>query len=874
MKKLLLCASAFALLLGSCSKDDADSAAVEVKGKVAFSASMTIGEGVSTRTHLEPDGTVYKYYWDDGDMVGATINNGTETEIVPFIVAKGGTEKAQFTVVDEDLAYLGDPTYYLVYPYDKSATVTDYNVNVTIPASQRYRENSFATMTAPAVAAITEEYDSENTQVTMQPVASYIRVPVTGAGKLTALELNVKNSAGKYVVLSGSHKVSLKNIASAATKATVDGESDDTLNDNNKVTISFGNGGIDLKYEEPAYLWFVVPADMPLRNSTLTFTATVNGAEQKVEIVVPAAASTTLARNQYLVVPTISVGTENMVMIKNTEDFLKYAFAANYNVAIGLSADPINDSIVAEYYKDNKFKTAVLLADLNYRNYAAQDVYQDAVQSEEQDEILLEALKSYMQNGGGIASFDDSDVSIDGNGHKISYLPVYGNGIFEAAPSLLKDLTIQQATVNVPDGTKTAASFLGRLTSFRNVSGVTISGGSLLNVGEGVTPTLVGASVSASALPTKAQMTVSRYPSVNGVAADYAYYAATLTINADVDASNADKTGFFNTATPRFAKFKGSKDGVIISKVSNATYAKAILDAVDNTGKSFSVMDRANVSYWTGTVPASVTDDGIVTAEDLAYYVRNGGSVTLTNNIDLQGKDWMVGSGTLTVDGGKKKISNAVVVADETASNFYTYSLLGNAVKVSNLTVDGVEIDVEAGDKPCVIGGVAYQGSATNVTVSNVTINVASDVKFYSSSRDYNHVGGLISLVTGDSEGNNVSAVAIECNGNENVGPVGGMFGGFEAASFNNNVITWGEGATGAMIGAWTITDDAVVEGCNAGAAPIIDVLIVNAANNGQTINLDFKDCSETIYNEIVNPNDYMTSIKLNGELQEIAPSK
>lgn len=329
MKKLLLCASAFALLLGSCSKDDADSAAVEVKGKVAFSASMTIGEGVSTRTHLEPDGTVYKYYWDDGDMVGATINNGTETEIVPFIVAKGGTEKAQFTVVDEDLAYLGDPTYYLVYPYDKSATVTDYNVNVTIPASQRYRENSFATMTAPAVAAITEEYDSENTQVTMQPVASYIRVPVTGAGKLTALELNVKNSAGKYVVLSGSHKVSLKNIASAATKATVDGESDDTLNDNNKVTISFGNGGIDLKYEEPAYLWFVVPADMPLRNSTLTFTATVNGAEQTVEIEVPAAASTTLARNQYLVVPTISVGTENMVMIKNTEDFLKYAFAAN-----------------------------------------------------------------------------------------------------------------------------------------------------------------------------------------------------------------------------------------------------------------------------------------------------------------------------------------------------------------------------------------------------------------------------------------------------------------------------------------------------------------------------------------------------------------
>lgn len=882
MKKFLLCASAFALLLGSCSKDDADSAAVEVTGKVAFSASMTIGEGVSTRTHLEPDGTgKYKYYWDDGDMVGATVNNGSE--IVPFIVAKGGTEKAQFVVVDEDLAYLGDPTYYLVYPYDKSATVWNYNVSVTIPASQRYRENSFATMTAPAVAAIAEEYDSENTQVTMQPVASYIRVPVTGAGKLTALELNVKNSEDKYVVLNGSYTVNLKNIASAATKATVDGAGDDRLDENNKVTISFGNGSIGLEYEKPAYLWFVVPADMPLKGSTLTFKATVNGAEQTVEIVVPDAASTTLARNQYLSVPTISVGTENMVMIKNTEDFLKYAFAANYNAAIGLSDDPINDSIVAEYYKDGKFKTAVLLADLNYRNYAAQDVYQDAVQSEEQDEILLEALKSYMQNGGGIASFD-SAVSIDGNGHKISYLPVYGNGIFAAAPSLLKDLTIQQATVNVPDGTKTAASFLGRLTSFRNVSGVTIYSGSLLNVAEGVTPTMVGASASASTLPTKAQMTISRYPSVNGVAADNAYYAATLTVNADVDAYNADKRDFFNTATPRFAKFKGSKDGVIISKVSNATIAKVILDAVDTTGKSFSVMDRANVSYWTGTVPASVTDDGIVTAEDLAYYVQNGGNVTLTNNIDLQGeqgKEWVLdnGSAALNITGnGKYTISNALVKSQKVADAYVAYSLLGNVVNATDIVVDGVDIvvdNVEGSTAQLYVGGIGYQGSANGVKVNDLTIDIAEDVKVST----YNEVGGLISAPTAASKENAVTDLSINVNGNETVGPVGCLFGK-APASFNGNVLTWSEGATatGAMIGAWTVTDDfagkKAVENCNAGEAPIVDILTVDAANGGQTLVLEFNNCSEKIYNEIVNPNSYTTTIKLNGELQEIAPSK
>ena len=263
-------------MLGSCSKDDADTAAVEVKGKVAFSASMTIGEGVSTRTHLETDETgKYKYYWDDGDMIGATINGGPE--VVPFIVAKGGTDKAQFTVVDEDLAYLGDPSYYLVYPYDKEAKVSGLSVTLTIPASQRYRENTFATMTAPAVGVIADEYDSETTLVTMQPVASYIRVPVTGAGKLTGLELTVKNASGKYVKLNGDYNVSLKSIETAVASATVDGTDDSSADTDNKVNIAFGNGGIDLKYEEPSYLWFVVPANMPLKSSTLTFTATIDG---------------------------------------------------------------------------------------------------------------------------------------------------------------------------------------------------------------------------------------------------------------------------------------------------------------------------------------------------------------------------------------------------------------------------------------------------------------------------------------------------------------------------------------------------------------------------------------------------------------------
>jgi len=154
-----------------------------------------------------------------------------------------------------------------------------------------------------------------------------------------------------------------------------------------------------------------------------------------------------------------------------------------------------------------------------------------------------------------------------------------------------------------------------------------------------------------------------------------------------------------------------------------------------------------------------------------------------------------------------------------------------------------------------------------------MTINVAADVKVST----YNEIGGLISAPSAASEGNTVSGISININGNETVGPVGGMFGK-APASFNGNVLTWGEGATGAMIGAWTVTDDfagkKAVENCNAGEAPIVDILTVDAANGGQTLVLEFNNCSEKIYNEIVNPNSYTTTIKLNEKLQEIAPSK
>lgn len=869
-------------MLGSCSKDDTDVAAVDIKGKVAFSASMTIGESNTTRTHIGRDeNNALKYYWDDGDMIGASIVGSTE--VVPFIAAKGGAEKVQFYVEPEDEQYLGEGPYYLAYPYDKNVSVegsaTKPTMELTIPASQRYRSNSFATMTAPAVGKIEKGEYNPNAEVKLYAASSFIRVPVLGAGELTKLKMQIKKSDNiNYYALNGSVDVSLSDV----TEAAIDLKDASVSADNNYVEINFGQGGIDLSYTKADTLYFVVPANIDLSKSTLEFTATIDGKEASVvtyelpEISTP---YNVLKRNEIQGIKAIELGVENMVLVRSKEDFLKYVYSVNQGTA---SADP-------SYVNNGKFKTAIILDALNYNRYDAGAAYAaNAAKGDAKDELLEAALQEYMTNG-GFAPIK-AGANIDGNGNTISYMTVNGNGIFAGAAASLKNVIFSYITVNVPDGQKTSAAFIGKLPSLNanstTVSNVKFVGGFLKNVAEGVVPAMV-ASANATTLPTADQITIPSYPRVNETT-DNAYYAATLTVNGDVVANDPDKRAYFLSTTPRFAVIKGSKAGAVISKVSAGKAVENIIAAVDpKSAQAFSVIDNRCTSYWTG-LSAAAGDGKINTAEELAYYVKNGGTATLAANIDLQGidlqgeqgKEWVLdnGSAALNITGnGKYTISNALVKSQKVTEPYVAYSLLGNVVNAKDIVVDGVTIDVdnvEGSTAQLYVGGIGYQGSANGVKVSNLTIDIAEDVEV---SNKYNEVGGLISAPTAASEKNAVTDLSINVNGNETVGLVGGMFAK-APAKFNENSLKYKAEAAYAMIAAWTVTDDfagdTAVENCNAGEAPIVDILTVDAANGGQTLVLEFNNCSEKIYNEIVNPNTYTTTIKLNGKLQEIEPSK
>ena len=846
-------------MLGSCSKDDTEVTPVGGTKDVAFKATMAIGNDTRISMDFDDPGNV-KYLWDFGDMVGATVK-GLDV-VAPFTnVAKSGPT-AEFSALNEaSKNYIGTENVYLVYPYKEGKTVdNDGNVEMTIPATQTYRDNSVAQMVSPAV-SFAEEFvvNDDNTvkEYTFKPVASYIRVPVYGVGTIKSLTMQIKNDVPAKIA--GSAKV---DVDSETPELVLAG---DTGTD--KITLDMGKGGLKLQYTEPKWVVFVIPANVAVKaNTKFEFVATFDDdATSTYTIAIPSTyTGTSLAVNKSL---RLSVGAyfgmEDKVLIENNADFLEYLYA----VSKGLGAEKVPDYVI-----DGKFKTAVLTGALNFNRYDARNDINGA------DEVMQAALTEYMTNGSAIKSIA-AGANIDGGGNTISNLQVKGNGIFAGQPDALKNLTLSAVTVNVPDEANPAL-FVGNINLYDCSDSLAINRGYLKNVAEDATAALIHTAY-LHTLPLKDKVTIS-YPRVNESSVE-AYYASKLNLKDNVDA-NGDLKAYFNSATPRFGAIVAGDKDVAISKVSSA-YVKGLLDAIQYGvgSKAISVIDSKGTSYWTGGVASAAPANGEVkTAEQLAYYVKNGGTATLAANIDLQGdlqgeqgKEWVLdnGSAALNITGnGKYTISNALVKSQKVTEPYVAYSLLGNVVNAKDIVVDGVTIDVdnvEGSTAQLYVGGIGYQGSANGVKVSNLTIDIAEDVKVST----YNEVGGLISAPTAASEKNAVTDLSINVNGNETVGLVGGMFAK-ASESFNENSLAYKAEAADkyAMIAAWTLSNNAVVSKCNADVAIVGDVNFA-PTDAGQIISLTY-DCPEPFCDYLVNTKGYNIAVDINGKVRSLTPGK
>lgn len=846
MKKLLLCASVFALMLGSCSKDDTEVAPVNGNNEVIFTAGMTIGSETRTGIAVDPNnnnGTVYT--WDVGDMVGVSVAEG---KVVPFInIGESGSATAKFTYSENDADYVGEGNAaYFVYPYNEANLVSGRNgqVSLTIPAEQRYRDDSFAPMTAPAVAYSDSFKKGED--YTFKAVTSFIRVPLIGNGKLKGLKMQIENGSGNLKI-AGSNVVSINSTTPQLTVPT----SADSWTD--AISIDFGNGGLDLSYNEMKYVVFVVPADLAIKaNTNFMFTATLENADVETSTVtyrVPATyKQTKLPVNIMVTLASkegLSFGTERQVIITDANDFLKYAYAASHT----------STEASGYYYNDggDKLKSAVLLNNIDFASFKGGDVYASAGE----DAVLKSAADWYIDNGDCFVPFANATIIGAGkDGVEISNLKVKGAGIF-GAKMTLNGITITNAVV---DANKTAtASLIGTLPTATNV---TFNGGTIENLPEGTIAAMLNTATSNSSLG-KVDVTYSD---------NIQLFARTLTVAGNVDFTADGMEGYCNAK--RFGLISASsKDGYVIT-VADPTEASYILESVNaKSGKAFSVVDKeTNTSYWTGLTPTTAPVAAApVTAEALAYYVNNGATelVKLTNNIDLRkdaGLVWTVANTRCSLDGAKSDtekytIKNAKLVTDDEATGTVYYSLLGGTVTASNLNVEDVDIVVslpKAGKLTARIGGLAYSGSANNVSVDGMNITVGEGVKVSGI------VGGMFATMNKSSVKNIVTNLSM--SGGDDV-KFAGMFGTIGSATykFDDNTVEYTGANAYAMVDTWTIKDNASVAKCS-NVAAIVENVKFAPTDAGQIISLVFDECTEPYYTNLVNTMPYEIAIEVTGK--------
>ena len=776
MKEKLLFASAAVLMLGSCAKDDAELAPAVNSGKTAFIANMPIDNVNKTRIHLENG----EYSWDIGDMVGVSTVNKSQN--IPFITKSGGPS-AVFEAVKEDLDYLGKETFYMVYPYNASTkiegTADAPTVNMTIPQIQRYRQNSFATMTIPAVAVV-EDYDHDNpssNEITFTPLAAYMRVLVNGQGTLKQFKVELERKDGTLIKIAGSNAVSLseENVKLSLAQ--------DNAENSEEIILDFGKGGLALDYNGSAPLMFVIPTDIELhKDDKLKCSAKLEGDnEWKAvgEFVLPKDYTTLKNRTFNIQSKTFTIGLEDKTLITSVDEFLRYVYSVNTYAANNADAP---EDLVWENAGAKEYKTALIINDLDCSKINDRLISQVPVNMYDayvwylrtnDENFIFPASAKFMLAG------DDAKnpVTIANMNVKTT-----GVGIFENnANASLENIIIKNAVVTVDNQSlkKTdVAKFLANDNmAFKNVK---VDGGEI-KAATGTTfgkAALLG-SVKASVLGDNAKL-VGADPVYDGNAI---LMAESLEIDENVDLTN------YVADAPKFGEIKGNNAGSQITVKDVAlddvkASIMAIIAETDDT-KYFSVMfteGSTTTSLWTGLVGdfKNQIDTAEAFAAAIAKLETAVVNVALVNNIDLLGKKWISvdnNSKAITINGNHFTLKNVNItnytynaekkenVIDDryVLTAAHTFSVFGKEANVTSLNVEGLTIDIIGGEVneddgetlgEVSVGGLALEGAANYVNLTGATIKVADDVNLKKEDDKKTYIGGIMTEKTGASANN------------------------------------------------------------------------------------------------------------------------
>ena len=674
MKKIFLYASVAALVLGSCTKEVAETVAPapSVEGNSSVIVSFNTDDE-TTRTHLgESAGSKKPYEWDEADAIGvfAAAEGDATNATFKYVGMTGENGKAEFK---GSLEFFETEEYIVYYPYtptsykekEPNAVLAGKKIRMNIPATQLYNfeekiqsgdyAGSFAQNTAPAVGVGTVE--DGKLVVKLKGAASYIFFPIKGTGFIKKLELSISDVEH----LNGYNQV------------LVDTESDDfgfkapSGNGSGTIVLNCGVKGVELDPETATNFWFVVP-NLKLENATIT--AIVNGNEElKIERKDYTSATATGAWYPNTVYRIFDVDAEKKAntpwyidvpdededdfIIDNEYKFLEYAYAAT-----------VGGENIPEIMKNgNNLKAAKIVTNLDFSDFTFAAEGSD----------FRKAVAAWYNNADGVIPTIGGAKAFTIKGAKADVAAVADAET--PAAITITGLKVNGVLFNDADGKNYTNAVENIVLVNLEVAGSEYILANRVYKGNG-TITISNVTVESCTAPEGAAVIGRAFTNTlgdNTITNNTDYiFANELNIMEDYKLADLPEGFKYNGVIVNRSTSAGAPENGKIVTVADAEAAAAFINDVANTTPSkagqkaawYSVKDANGTFYYTGTAATDPRKDEFTTAEEFAYYIEKGGEYELTNSIDMMGEEVEAKAeyATVTVkEGADVAISNVVV---------------------------------------------------------------------------------------------------------------------------------------------------------------------------------------------------------------------
>ena len=249
MKKIFIAFSMFALgFMTSCQQDELIHETSQTNAN--FEITAILEDNTTSRTQLSSlEGNMYKVLWSDKDALSIFSSDDAHSR---YVVNKGaGTVRASFKWAGGDItagtesSTGGNEMLVGVYPYSKTTTIekaeNGFKINTAIPTEQIFTAGSFGKDASPMVAV------SKGHDFAFKNVGTIIIVPLKGEAKILSATLE-----SKIHKIAGAATISV-NEANGWTPSV------DVTNGENKVVVSCGDDGVDLKDEATNFVFVLAP---------------------------------------------------------------------------------------------------------------------------------------------------------------------------------------------------------------------------------------------------------------------------------------------------------------------------------------------------------------------------------------------------------------------------------------------------------------------------------------------------------------------------------------------------------------------------------------------------------------------------------------